>query len=321
MPLHDHGSHGHHVHAHAHGHGHGHVHGRLHGGAFTRAFAIGSALNLVYVAVEATMGWQLDSVALLADAGHNLSDVLALLLAWGGAALAQRAPTARHSYGLRGSTILAALANAVLLLLVIGAVAWEAIGRLRAPAPVAGGTVAMVAAFGILVNGATAFAFMRGRDTDLNVRGAYLHMLADAGVSAAVVAGGLTMRATGWLWIDPVMSLIVVLVIGVSTWGLLRDSVNLALHAAPAGIDPQAVQHYLESLPGVEAVHDLHVWGMSTTDTALTAHLVRPNVADDDAFLRDVAQALHDRFAIEHVTLQVERCASPPCRLAPAHVV
>ncbi len=299
--------------------GHGHSHAPA---SFGRAFAIGTALNVTFVIVETIFGLRANSVALLADAGHNLSDVLGLLIAWGASILAAQGPTARRTYGLRSTSILAALVNAVVLLLAIGAIAWEAIGRVSRPEPVATGTIAWVASIGIIINGATALLFMSGRKTDLNIRGAYMHMLADAAVSAGVVIAGIAMAVTGWLWLDPVISLVIAAVITIGTWGLLRDSVNLALDAVPAHLDPKEVERYLCSLPGVTGVHDLHIWGMSTTDVALTAHLIRPEVCDDDALLIDAAHVLHDRFGISHPTLQIERGHGPhDCHLAPAHVI
>ncbi|MEO6528770.1 MAG: cation diffusion facilitator family transporter [Gemmatimonadaceae bacterium] len=297
--------------------GHGHA-----PASFGRAFAIGITLNVAYVAIEAIFGLRIDSMALVADAGHNLSDVLGLVLAWGGATLARRGPTPRRTYGLRSSTILAAVANAVFLLIAIGAIAWEAIRRIGHPASVAGGTVAWVAGIGIAVNAITAFLFMSGRKTDLNIRGAYLHMAADAVVSAGVVIAGLAMAATGWVWLDPAISIAIVIVIAISTWSLLRDSVNLALDAVPAHIDHAGVETYLSSLPGVREVHDLHIWGMSTTDVALTAHLVRPELEDEDTLLKDVGDTLRTRFGIAHPTVQVERGKGPHgCALADKHVV
>ena len=325
--------HGHAAHAHAHA-GHSHASHSHAPASFGRAFAVGIALNLAYVAVEALWGMRVGSMALVADAGHNLSDVFGLLVAWGGATLARRRPTARRTYGLRGTTILAALANAVFLLVAIGAIAWEAVRRLRHPEPVVGGTVAAVAGVGIIVNTVTALLFMAGRKGDLNIRGAFLHMAADAAVSAGVVVAGLAIAATGWLWLDPAISLVIVLVIGVGTWGLLRDSVNLALAAVPAHIDPDAVRAYFAALPGVREVHDLHIWAMSTTDIALTAHLIRPlstvvggtvgasATEDDDALLLRISGDLRERFDIAHPTIQVERGRGPhPCALAPGDVV
>jgi len=309
-------------HGHDHGHHHGHHHhghGHSHGPAdYGRAFAVGTALNVGFVLVEAGFGFRAHSMALLADAGHNLSDVLGLLLAWGGTILARRGPTSRRTYGLRSTTILAALANAVVLLVAIGGVAWEAVHRIATPSPVEGGVVAAVAFVGILVNGATALLFMSGRKHDLNVRGAYLHMMADAAVSAGVVIAGLLIGLTGWLWLDPVLSLVIAAIIAVGTWGLLRDSLDLALHAVPSHVDPSAVGAYLGALPGVTAVHDLHIWGMSTTDVALTAHLVRPALEDEDVFLLRASKELRTRFGISHPTLQIERGNGPhSCDLLP----
>jgi len=305
-----------HVHHHA-GHGHGHA-----PASFGRAFAIGVGLNLAFVVLEATWGVISHSLSLLADAGHNLSDVLGLLLAWGAAVLARRVPTERRTYGLRRSTTLAALFNAVLLLAGVGAIAWEAIGRFRDPAPVAAGTMVWVAAVGIAVNTATALLFMRGRKSDLNLRGAFLHMAADAAVSLGVVVAGAVILATGWRWLDPAVSLLISVVILVGTSGLLLDSFNLALDAVPPGIRVADVRRYLEGLPQVCEVHDLHIWGMSTTETAMTAHLVMPNRQPDDCFFRDAAREMQVRFGIEHVTLQVENGdPDTPCRQAPDHVV
>jgi cobalt-zinc-cadmium efflux system protein len=299
--------------------GHDHQHEATSHG---RAFALGVGLNLAFVVVEVIYGLRADSLALVADAGHNLSDVLGLLLAWGAAVLARRLPTPRRTYGMRRSSVLAALANAMLLLVAVGAIAWEAVQRLSRPAPINTTVVIWVAAIGIMINTATALLFMAGRKRDLNIKGAFLHMAADAGVSAGVVVAGLAIAATGWVWLDPVISLVIVVVILVGTWGLLRDSVNLAMDAVPEGIDPRAVQEYLSALPGVVEVHDLHIWGMSTTDVALTAHLVRPAAENDDAFLVRACRELHDRFGIEHAALQIERGGGePPCSLAPAHVI
>lgn len=316
--------------------GHGHVHGsgghdHHHPGGghhhahapkdFGRAFAIGAAINICFVAIEAAFGLISGSMSLLADAGHNLSDVFSLLLAWGAAIAARRAPTARFTYGLRSSTILAALANAVLLLLAAGAIAWEAAQRLVHPTPVAGWTVIVVAGIGIVVNAATALMFMQGSREDINVRGAYLHMLADAGVSLAVVLGGVLIALFGWDWVDPALSLIVVVVIVWSTLSLLRESVTLAMDAVPAGIDPAAVRAYLAALPGVGDLHDLHIWPMSTTETALTCHLLMPQGHPGDAFLAKVSGELAQRFRIQHATLQIEIGDASPCVLAPEHTV
>ncbi|WP_431862673.1 cation diffusion facilitator family transporter [Azospirillum sp.] len=313
-----------HRHEHAgHDHGRGHQHGPGHSHAparYDRAFAIGTALNLGFVALEAVYGVIANSVALLADAGHNLSDVLGLLLTWGAAWLTRRRPTDRHTYGFGSSSILASLLNAVVLLIAVGAIAWEAVGRLAHPEPVEGGTVMWVAAIGILINAGTAWLFSGGKDTDLNLKGAYLHMAADAAVSLGVVVAALLIRWTGWLWLDPAVSLAIVAVIVAGTWGLLRESVSLAMNAVPAGISRPAVEGYLAGLPGVVAVHDLHIWGLSTTDAALTAHLVRPGTGPDDEFLKQVAHDLKERFGIGHATIQVEHDGGD-CHLAPADVV
>lgn len=300
----------HHHHGQAKGPGNGHDHGAP---DFGRAFLIGTVLNLGFVAVEAFYGWVANSIALLADAGHNLSDVLGLLLAWGAATLSKRKPSAHFTYGLRRSSILSALFNAVFLLVAIGAIGFEAVRRLGDPQPVAGGTVMAVAAVGIFVNGFTAWLFARGRKHDLNIRGAYLHMTADAAVSAGVVVSGLLILQTGWLWLDAATSLVIVAVILVGTWGLLRRSVNMALDRVPEHIPPADVVAALEGLPGVTRVHDLHIWSLSTTDVALTCHLVMPKGCPGDAFLRGVSDLLHDRFHIEHSTIQVERDEDRAC--------
>jgi cobalt-zinc-cadmium efflux system protein len=309
--------------AHRHEHGHDHGHGSGHEPAgYGAAFAIGLVLNLGFVAVEAVYGIIGNSVALLADAGHNLSDVLGLTIAWSAALLARRRPSHRFTYGLRSSSILAALFNAVVLLIAVGAIAVEAIDRLAAPAPVASRTIMAVAAGGILVNGATALLFLRGRSGDLNVRAAFQHMLADAAVSLAVVAAGGAILLTGWLWLDPAASLGVALVIVFGTWRLLRDAVNLALHGVPPGIDPAAVREHLGAHQGVVAVHDLHIWPMSTTETALTCHLVMPDGHPGDELLAELAHELQERFAIDHATIQVETGdPAHPCKLVPDHVV
>jgi cobalt-zinc-cadmium efflux system protein len=310
-------------HAHSHHH-HGH-HGIRAGDASSRvgrAFGIGIALNLAYVAVEAVIGLWQGSLALLADAGHNLSDVLGLALAWGAATLGRTAPSARYTYGLRATTIWAALANALLLLVACGAIALEAVRRFGAPTPVEGGFVAAVAAVGIVVNAATAALFLRDRHRDLNVKGAYLHMVADAAVSLGVVVSGLVIMRTGWQWLDPAVSLAIVAAIVLGTWGLLKDSLRLALHAVPRGIRTEDVRTYLRGLPGVADVHDLHIWSMSTTETALTAHLVVPAGHPGDAFLAHAAHELEHRFGIAHATLQIEMGdRDVPCALAPDHVV
>jgi len=270
------------------------------------AFALGIALNLAFVAVEAGVGIVAGSMALVADAGHNLSDVLALVIAWGASVLAARAPSDRFTYGFKSSTILAALANASLLMLALGAILVETLRRLADPAPVAGGLVMAVAAVGILVNTGTALLFLKGRKNDLNIRAAFLHMAADAAVSAGVVLAGLAILLTGLDWIDPVTSLAIVALIGWGTWGLLKDSLKLGLLGVPQGIDEKAVRGFLSALRGVSAVHDLHIWPMSTTETALTAHLVMPGGHLGDGFLHDLAHELEHRFGIGHATVQVE---------------
>jgi cobalt-zinc-cadmium efflux system protein len=286
-----------------------------HGAEYSRAFAIGVALNLGFVAVEAGFGVAAGSLALLADAGHNLSDVLGLLLAWGATYLAGLRPTRRRTYGWRSSTILAALLNAAILLVVVGGIASEAVRRVYEPAPVAGKTVILVAAAGIAVNMATALLFRRGRKHDLNIRGVFLHLAGDAGVSAGVVVAGLGMLITGWAWLDPFVSLVIAGVILFGAWGLLRDSVNLALHAVPEGIDPEGVRRYLCGLPGVMAIHDLHIWAMSTTETALTVHLVKPDPEADDTVMSRATEGLRELSGIQHTTIQWERRnPSGPCR-------
>jgi cobalt-zinc-cadmium efflux system protein len=314
---HDEHDHAHGDHAHGQGHDHG-SHGHSHAPArFDRAFAVGVGLNVAFVVAEVAFGLRTNSLALISDAGHNLGDVLALVLAWAGMVLARRGPTPRRTYGLRRFSILAAIANAGILLIAVGAIIVEALDRLRNPAPVAGGIVSAVAAVGIAINLGTALGFMRGRAHDLNIRGAFLHMLGDAAASAGVVVAGLFIRATGQLWIDPLVSLLLAALITWSTWGLAKDSVNLALDAVPAGIDPLEVDAALRGLEGVVEVHDLHIWGMSTTDVALTAHLIRPCHGGEDALLASATRLLRDRFGIAHATLQVEQgLAIHPCDLA-----
>lgn len=309
--AHDHNEAGGHDHGHAHG-GHGHSHTPK---SFGKAFAIGTALNLGFVIVEAGYGIASGSMALLADAGHNLSDVLGLLIAWGAATLGRRSPKGRYTYGFRSSSILAAFLNALLLLVAIVVIAVEAIRRFSEPAPVAGGTVVIVAAIGIVVNTATALLFMSGRKGDLNIKGAFLHMAADAAVSAGVVVAGFVIIKTGLTWIDPVTSLVIVAVIAIGTWGLLRDSVNMSLQAAPPGLDPQEIGAFLRSREGVQEIHDLHVWPMSTTETALTVHLLVPGGYPGDAYTADVAAALKEKFGIDHATIQIETDPGTPCML------
>lgn len=288
--------------------------------SFGKAFAIGIGFNTAFVAVEAGYGIASNSVALLADAGHNLSDVLGLLIAWAASVMAKRPPSQRYTYGLRGSSILAALFNAAFLLVAVGAIGWESILRLFDPEPVAGKTVMAVAAIGIIINGVTAWLFASGRKGDLNIRGAYLHMAADAAVSAGVVAAGFVILSTGWLWLDPVTSIIIAIVIIAGTWGLLRDSLAMSLSAVPSGVEPAAVNDYLRGQPGVSDVHDLHIWSISTTETALTAHLVMPGGHPGDATLFGIGAELREHYGIGHAALQIETDGAA-CPLAPAHVV
>ena len=314
-----------HTHHHDHDGGHSHDHGHSHSHApadFNRAFAIGVALNTGFVVVEVAYGFMANSLALLADAGHNLGDVLGLLMAWAAAVLVKRRPTARRTYGLKRSSILASLFNAVLLLVAVGMILWEAVQRLARPEPVVETTVIWVAAIGIAINTATALMFLRGGKDDINIRGAFLHMAADAAVSLGVVIAAVAVMMTGWLWLDPAVSIAIALVITYGTWSLLSASVNLALDAVPANIDPQKIDAYFAALPGVTEVHDLHIWAMSTTEVALTAHLVRPGAGLDDELLGKVCHDMQEKFGIGHVTVQVEQ-GDPDhaCRLAPAEVV
>lgn len=300
------------------GHDHAHDHRHDHSPkSYGRPFIIGISLNLVFVVVETVYGISSGSVALVADAAHNLSDVLGLAFAWAGFLLAQRKPSRRRTYGFRKTTVLAALGNSVLLLVAIGGVSWEAVGRLRHPAVIEGRIVMAVAAVGVVINGVSAMLFAKGRKGDANLRGAFLHLASDAAVSFGVVVAGAIILRTGWMWLDPLVSLVVSVVILLGTWGLLKQSVNLALDAVPEGIDAEAVNTYLAGLPGVLEVHDLHIWAMSTTETALTAHLVMATNTCEPRFLGDVGKVLHDKFKIEHSTLQVEAPEAPdPCRLA-----
>jgi len=301
--THAHGHHGHHHHDHGHDHHHGHSHAPA---DYGRAFAIGIVLNFGFVLVEATYGILSGSMALVADAGHNLSDVLGLLMAWGATILSGKSPSARFTYGFKSSSILAALFNAALLLFAIGAIAVEAIQRLLAPEPVNGQTVIIVAAIGIVINTATAVMFMSGRKHDLNIRGAFLHMAADALVSAGVLVSGLLIGWTGFLWIDPATSLAIVAVIAIGTWGLLKDSVKMSLLGVPPSVDPNQVTVYLRGQPGVTEVHDLHIWPLGTTETALTAHLFMPGGHPGNAFLAGLTEDLQHQFRIDHVTIQIE---------------
>ena len=311
---HDHGAHA--------GHGHG-SHGHHHGPAgHDRAFAIGVALNLGFVGVEAFYGFAVNSLALLADAGHNLSDVAGLLMAWAAVWLTKKRASKRRTYGFGRTTIMASLVNAVVLLIGIGGIAWEAILRLGHSEPVAGQTVMWVAAVGIAVNGGTAVMFLAGRKGDLNIRGAFTHMAADAAVSLGVVVAAFIMSRTGWLWLDPAVSLAIVVVIAIGTWGLFQESLNLALDAVPAHIDREAVERFLLEVPGVVAIHDLHIWPLSTTSVALTAHLVKPDAVVDDDLAHGVGTALHERFGIDHATIQLERGnGEANCRLSNVHGV
>jgi cobalt-zinc-cadmium efflux system protein len=301
------------------GHGHTHSHAPAN---FDRAFAIGVALNMVIVLAELVFGYLANSLSLISDGIHNFTDVIGLLLAWGGAWLAARQPTARYTYGFRRASILAALSNAALLLVVTGGLLIEALHRFQNPEPIATGTVMAVAALGIVVNGATALMFMSGRKDDLNIKGAFLHMMGDAGVSFGVVLGAAVTLLTGWLVVDPLITVAIALVVLWSSWGLARDSVNLALDAIPREINHEDVQSFLQSLPGVSEVHDLHIWAMSTTETALTAHLVRPGAGLDDRMLQEACHQLDMRFKIRHATLQIEAGDTElACRLAPANVI
>jgi cobalt-zinc-cadmium efflux system protein len=315
-----------HHHDHDQDHGHGHHHGpgggHVHAPAdFGKAFAIGIGLNIVYVVGEAFYGIISHSLALLADAGHNLSDVLGLAAAWLASYLGKRQPSEHYTYGLRRSSILAALGNAIVLLVVTGGIAWEGIRRLIEPEPVGGLIIMIVAAIGIVINGVTALMFMSGRHDDLNIKGAFLHMASDALVSLGVVIAGGVIMLTGWLWLDPAISLVISVVIVIGTWSLLRDSVSLAMDAVPAGIEPRQVTEFLRQQPGVADIHDLHIWPMSTTETAMTCHCLMPAGHPGDAFLAGLAHELQHRFNIGHVTVQVEVSADMACVLEPAHVV
>jgi cobalt-zinc-cadmium efflux system protein len=304
-------------------HGHSHRHSQARSRAdYGRAFAIGIGLNLVYLTAEAALGIISGSLALLADAGHNLGDVLGLALSWGAAMLGRRQPSPRFTYGLRSSSILAALANAALLLVVTGGIAWEGLWRLVHPVDVAGGTIAWVAAVGIVVNGATALLFIEGRKRDLNARSAFLHMAADALIAAGVVVTGIAIMLTGLPWLDPAVGLVVSATIVYGTWDLIKDAMGLALDAVPEGIDAAAVRAHLATLPGVSEVHDLHIWGMSTTETALTCHLVMPGGHPGDAALGELARELLQHFGIHHATIQIELADSDEiCALTPESVV
>jgi cobalt-zinc-cadmium efflux system protein len=309
--------------SHGHSHGHGHSNGHSHAPASPRGrgFATAVALNLAFVVAEVAAGLVSGSMALIADAGHNLSDVLSLLLAWGASVLAARPPSERFTYGLKSSSILAAIANAALLWVALGAIVVETLRRFGDPAPVQGWTMIVVATAGIVINGASAMLFAAGSKTDLNLRAAFQHLLADAAVSAGVVIAGIGVLLTGAGWIDPATSLAITLVIGWGSWGLLRDAVKMGLLAVPEGIDQARVRAFLESRPGVTAVHDLHIWPMSTTENAITAHLVMPGGYPGDAFLHDLAHELEHAFHIGHPTFQVETLSDKPCALESERVV
>ncbi|MES2261108.1 MAG: cation diffusion facilitator family transporter [Pseudomonadota bacterium] len=307
---HDHSAHAHHGHDHGHGHGHDHAHGHGHHhhgdpNSQGRAFAIAIGLNAVFVAIEFTYGFIAHSTALMADAGHNLSDVLGLMLAWGAAILAKREPNARFTYGLRSSSMLAALFNAMLLMAACGAIAWQALQQLLQPAPVTGVTVSVVAAVGIAVNGFSAWLFMAGSKDDINIRGAYLHLAADAAISLGVLLAGLAVMYTGWNWLDPLVSIAIVAIIMFSTWSLLRQSLNMVMAAVPDNVNAGKVGQFLRARDGVSEVRDLHIWAMSTTETALTAHLVMPGGYPGDQAMDQITALLKAEFAIHHCTLQV----------------
>jgi len=288
---------------------HSHSHSNSSGQNFNRAFIFGIILNVIYIVVEVVYGLMINSMALIADAGHNFSDVLGLLLAWGATYLAKTATTEKRTYGFRKSTILAAFFNAILLMIAVGAITIEAIRKLITPEPVEGATMMIVAGIGFFINAITALLFMKGREKDLNIKGAFLHMAADAGVSLGVVIAGFVIVSTGWVWVDPAISLVIVLIITIGTWGLLKDSFHLSMDAVPKGIDLKEVGNYLKAINGVTEVHDLHIWAMSTTEIALTAHLVIPAETKDDYFLKKICGELHSKFGIEHSTIQIEKSA------------
>jgi cobalt-zinc-cadmium efflux system protein len=293
--------------AHHHNHNHSEKHHHPVANNQGRTFVVTIILNMTYVMVEFAYGFLSNSTALIADAGHNISDVLGLLLSWGAVVLARKQPSKRYTYGLRSTSILAALANAMLLLVACGAIAWESVHRFSQPPVIAGLTVSIVAAIGIVINGLSALLLMKGGKGDLNIRGAYLHMAADTAVSLAVVIAGIAMLYTKWFWLDPAISLVIVLVILIGTWGLLRDSLQLALSAVPEQIDVPAIDAYLCQLEGVTDIHDLHIWGLSTTESALTVHLVMPNGHPGDAFMDEIVQTLEERYCVHHSTLQIEQ--------------
>lgn len=299
------------------GHNPDHHHGHNHGIAnYGFAFGFGIILNTIFIIIEIIYGILGDSLALLADAGHNVSDVLGLVIAWIAIWLGKKAPSEKRTYGYKRSSILSALFNAVFLMVAIGAIAWEAIQRFSAPQPVLGKTVIIVAFIGIVINAVTALLFMSGRKMDLNIRGAFLHMATDALVSLGVVVAGFMIIWTGWQWLDPFVSLVISIVILLGTWGLLKESVNLSLDAVPEGIDVKKIKDYLSGLPTILEIHDLHVWGMSTTEAALTVHLIRSEIEDNDELLQKLTKELHDKFGIEHATIQIEK-GTFSCSLQP----
>ncbi|USX20250.1 cation diffusion facilitator family transporter [Oxalobacteraceae bacterium OTU3REALA1] len=310
--------------SHDHGHGHDHAHGHHHHGdpnTMGRAFAIAIVLNLAFVGIEFFYGFLANSTALMADAGHNLSDVLGLMLAWGAAILAKRLPNQRYTYGLRSTSMLAALFNAMLLMVACGGIAFEAVQQLAHPEPVGGLTVSVVAGVGILVNGFSAWLFMSGSKDDINIRGAYLHLAADAAISLGVLVAGVIVRYSGWNWVDPAVSMVIVAIIVYSTWSLLKQSLRMMLAAVPDNVDRGEIEQFLRERPGVTEVHDLHIWAMSTTETALTAQLVTPGGYPGDVAVDDISRQLREDFSIQHSTLQVRlgTTVHECCLQEPAH--
>jgi cobalt-zinc-cadmium efflux system protein len=303
---------------HDHGHDHGHAHAPK---DFGPLFAVATALNVGLVAIQVFYGIAANSVALLADAGHNFGDALGLVIAWGAHVLAKLNPTRRYTYGFRSASILAALLNGVILLVATGGIAWEAIGRFFEPGAVAGMTVMVVAGIGIIINGLSAWLLAAGQKGDLNIRGAFVHMAADAAVSFGVVVAGGAIILTGWNWLDPAVSIAISAAIVWGTWSLLSEAVKHSLDAVPSEIDPSELANFLAGLPGVDAIHDLHVWAMSTTETALTCHVVMPKGHPGDKFLHELYHQLHDKFGIAHPTVQIELGDAGVCKLAPDHVV
>ena len=286
-------------------HDHTHHHHEINN--YNRSFSIGIALNVIFVIIEISYGLAADSLALIADAGHNLSDVMSLLLAWGAYYLSKKQPTKKRTYGLRKVTIMASLLSAVLLFVALGGIAWEALERLSSPKPVEGFIIIVVAAIGVLINTATALLFVKGQKHDLNIRAAYLHMAADAAISLGVVLAGVAILLTGWLWLDPLISLFIVVVILLSTWGLLRDSIDLSIDAVPQGIEVSEVKAYLLDLTNVSDLHDLHIWALSTTENALTVHLVTTDALIYNHFIQEIQEHLHHHFNIQHATIQIEK--------------